>query len=121
MTEYEAYQEHIRYTHDTYCRIVIRHPQPHRLLRHQAAGQAAQKAGYAHRAGCRVGARDRQPQCRKIHPVLCRRIPPFAERRADCGVFRGDLEAFPQVGRHPDSPNAERQRSAGKSRSIEYF
>lgn len=22
MTEYEAYQEHIRYTHDTYCRIV---------------------------------------------------------------------------------------------------
>ena len=21
----EAYQEHIRYTHDTYCRIVIRH------------------------------------------------------------------------------------------------
>ena len=25
MTEYEAYQEHIRYTHDTYYRIVIRH------------------------------------------------------------------------------------------------
>ena len=25
MTEQEAYQEHIRYTHDTYCRIVIRH------------------------------------------------------------------------------------------------
>ena len=25
MTEYEAYQEHIRYTHDTYCRIVIHH------------------------------------------------------------------------------------------------
>ena len=25
MTEYEAYQEHIRYTHDTYRRIVIRH------------------------------------------------------------------------------------------------
>ena len=25
MTEYEASQEHIRYTHDTYCRIVIRH------------------------------------------------------------------------------------------------
>ena len=25
MTKYEAYQEHIRYTHDTYCRIVIRH------------------------------------------------------------------------------------------------
>lgn len=25
MTEYEAYPEHIRYTHDTYCRIVIRH------------------------------------------------------------------------------------------------
>ena len=25
MTEYEAYQEHIRYTHDTYCRIDIRH------------------------------------------------------------------------------------------------
>ena len=25
MTEYEAYQEHICYTHDTYCRIVIRH------------------------------------------------------------------------------------------------
>ena len=25
MTEYEAYQEHIRYTHDTYCQIVIRH------------------------------------------------------------------------------------------------
>ena len=25
MTEYEAYQEHIRYTHDTCCRIVIRH------------------------------------------------------------------------------------------------
>ena len=25
MTEYEAYQEHIRYTHDTYCRIVISH------------------------------------------------------------------------------------------------
>ena len=25
MTEYEAYQEHIRYTHDTYCRIIIRH------------------------------------------------------------------------------------------------
>jgi hypothetical protein len=24
MTEQEAYQEHIRYTHDTYCRIVIR-------------------------------------------------------------------------------------------------
>ena len=25
MTEQEAYQEHIRYTHDTYRRIVIRH------------------------------------------------------------------------------------------------
>ena len=25
MTEYEAYQEHIRYTHDIYCQIVIRH------------------------------------------------------------------------------------------------
>ena len=25
MTEQEAYQEHIRYTRDTYCRIVIRH------------------------------------------------------------------------------------------------
>ena len=25
MTEQEAYQEHIRYTHDTYYRIVIRH------------------------------------------------------------------------------------------------
>ena len=25
MTEQESYQEHIRYTHDTYCRIVIRH------------------------------------------------------------------------------------------------
>ena len=25
MTEQEAYKEHIRYTHDTYCRIVIRH------------------------------------------------------------------------------------------------
>ena len=25
MTEQEAYQEHIRYTHDTYCRIAIRH------------------------------------------------------------------------------------------------
>ena len=25
MTEQEAYQEHIRYTHDTYCRIDIRH------------------------------------------------------------------------------------------------
>ena len=25
MTEQEAYQEQIRYTHDTYCRIVIRH------------------------------------------------------------------------------------------------
>ncbi|WP_418417211.1 hypothetical protein [Blautia sp.] len=25
MTEYEAYQEHIYYTHDTYCQIVIRH------------------------------------------------------------------------------------------------
>ena len=25
MTEQEAYQEHIRYTHDTYCLIVIRH------------------------------------------------------------------------------------------------
>ena len=24
MTEQEAYQEHIRYAHDTYCRIVIR-------------------------------------------------------------------------------------------------
>lgn len=104
--------DHIRFVLDS---------QPHCLLRHQAAGQAAQKAGNAHRAGCRVGARDRQPQCRKIYPVLCRRIPPFAERRADCGLFCGDLEAFPQVGRHPDSPNAERQRSAGKSRSIEYF
>ena len=63
----------------------------------------------------------RQPQRRKIHPVLCRRVPPFAERGADCRLFRGDLEAFPQVGRHPDSPDAERQRSAGKSRSIEHF
>ena len=25
MTEQEAYQEHIHYTHDTYCRIVISH------------------------------------------------------------------------------------------------
>lgn len=25
MTEHEKYQEHIRYIHDTYCRIVIRH------------------------------------------------------------------------------------------------
>ena len=26
--------------------------------------------------------------CRKIHPVLCRRVPPFAERGTDCGVQR---------------------------------
>ncbi len=25
MTEYETYQEHIRYAHNAYCRIVIRH------------------------------------------------------------------------------------------------
>ena len=49
----------------------------------------------AHRAGCRVGARDRQPQCRKIHPVLCRRVPFALEGRADCRLFCGDLEAFP--------------------------
>ena len=42
----------------------------------------------AHRAGCRVGACDSQPQCRKIHPVLCRRVPPFAERGTDCGIQR---------------------------------
>ena len=46
------------------------------------------EGGYAHRAGCRVGACDSQPQCRKIHPVLCRRVPPFAERGTDCGVQR---------------------------------
>lgn len=43
---------------------------------------------YAHRAGCRVGACDRQPQCRKIHPVLCRRVPFALEGRADCCLFR---------------------------------
>ena len=42
----------------------------------------------AHRAGCRVGACDRQPQCRKIHPVLCRRVPFALEGRADCCLFR---------------------------------
>ena len=31
MTEYEAYQEHIRYTHDTYCRIVIRRSEERRV------------------------------------------------------------------------------------------
>lgn len=50
---------------------------------------------HAHRAGCRMGACDRQPQCRKIHSVLCRRVPFALEGRADCCLFRGDLEAFP--------------------------
>ena len=37
---------------------------------------------------------------------------PSLKRGADCGVFRGDLEAFPQVGRYPDWINTERQRPA---------
>ena len=36
----------------------------------------------------------------------------LAERGADCGVFRGDLEAFPQVGRHSDRADPERERPA---------
>ena len=35
-----------------------------------------------------------------IYTVFYGRDAPASERGADCGVFRGDLEAFPQVGRY---------------------
>ena len=36
------------------------------------------------------------------------------KRRADSGIFRGDMEAVPKVGRYPDRDYAEHQRSFGK-------
>ena len=38
------------------------------------------------------------------------RDAPASERGADCGVFRGDLEAFPQVGRYSHGADPERER-----------
>ena len=46
----------------------------------------------------------------KVHPVLYGRDAPASERGADCGVFRGDLEAFPQVGRYSHGADPERER-----------
>ena len=47
---------------------------------------------------------------RKVHTVLYGRDAPASERGADCGVFRGDLEAFPQVGRYSHGADPERER-----------
>ena len=65
---------------------------------------------YAHCAGSGLGACHGKPQQWKVHPVLYGRDAPFAERGADCGVFRGDLEAFPQVGRYSHGADPERER-----------
>ena len=86
--------------------------QPAGLLRHQGAGQAAQEAGDAHRAGSGVGPRHRQPRRGQIHPVLHGRVPLAAQGGADGSVLRGNLEEVPQVGRHSYGHHAERQRPA---------
>ena len=78
-------------------------------------GTTFQKMGheetrYAHCAGSGLGACHGKPQQRKVHTVLYGRDAPASERGADCGVFRGDLEAFPQVGRYSHGADPERER-----------
>ena len=81
-----------------------------RLLRHQGTGQADEETRYAHCAGSGLGACHGKPQQRKVHTVLYGRDAPASERGADCGVFRGDLEAFPQVGWYSHGADPERER-----------
>ncbi len=95
--------------------------EPAGLLRHQGAGQAAEKAGDAHRAGSGVGPCDRQPLRGQSHPVLCGRIPPSFEGGTDGVLQRGNLEALPQMGRHSHGNYAERKGFAFFPGSGEYL
>ena len=65
---------------------------------------------YAHRAGSGVGACHGKPQQRQVHPVLYGRDAPPLKRGADRRLFRGNLEAFPQVGRYSHRADPERER-----------
>ena len=95
--------------------------EPAGLLRHQGAGQAAEKAGNADCTGSGVGPCDRQPLRGQSHPVLCRRIPPSFEGRTDGSLQRGNLEALPQMGRHSHGNHAERKGFAFFPGSSEYL
>ena len=46
----------------------------------------------------------------QVHPLLHRRDAPAAERGTDRRLYSGNLEAVPQVGRHPDWYHTECQR-----------
>ena len=64
MTEQEAYQEHIRYTHDTYCRIVIRHASFDAARPLAAVSvRPALPGGHPHSAGVHRVLPDPQQQC----------------------------------------------------------
>lgn len=76
----------------------------------QVLESAKREYDYAHCAGSGLGACHGKPQQRKVHTVLYGRDAPASERGADCGVFRGDLEAFPQVGWYSHGADPERER-----------
>ena len=94
--------------------------QPRRVLRHQGPGQAAQEARHAGRPGPGLEPRHREPGGQALDALLRRRVPPAAPRRADGGLHGRDLEALPQVGRHPHGHHAEREGPARLSRDREH-
>ena len=65
--------------------------------------------------------RHRQPRRGQIHPVLHGRVPSSSEGGADGGIFRGNLEEIPQVGRHSYRHHAERQGFVGQSGDREHL
>ena len=97
------------------------HSQPHRLLRHQGAGKAAQKDRDAGGPGPGVEPCHHQPRRPQVYPLLHRRDAPALERGTDRRLHGGDLEAVPQVGRHPHRHHAERQRPAFFPRGGEHL
>ena len=55
----------------------------------------AEKLSADHRPSTPVSYTHLDVYKRQVHTVLYGRDAPASERGADCGVFRGDLEAFP--------------------------
>ncbi len=79
--------------------------------RHQDGG-AENHGSRFHGAGSGLEPRYPQPRGTQVHPILHRRNAPAAEGGTDGGLHRGNLEAVPQVGRHPDRNHPKHQGPA---------
>ena len=75
----------------------------------------------AHRPGSGLEPCHHQPQRKKEHTVLYRRIPFALKGRADRSIQRRNLEAVPKMGRYTDRNYAEHQGFAGQPRNRKHL